>query len=549
MLKGLIPLNVGVTGHRDVVAEDRDAIEIHVRSFFNDLRRRYPNTPVRVYSGLAVGTDQFVAEIVLDMGIELIAIVPAPTEIYLEEFVTEAEIGEFHSLVERSTKTLEIPVVGEIPADAFLHERYRKRQHVALGHFLCDRSQILLALWDGTDNRLDGGTAWVVNQKLEGGERGGAERIDLPESGTVFHIPIRRQSTEAEAEPPSDPPSYLLHPGEHLEGYLAAFEEIESYNARLIRRAGHTTESQAKAPSAESQTLAEVYATADGIAMHYQRAVLINRRVMLSCALVMFVSYLVYSNFSDSFPVILTYFVALAAGAAVWLRMSRERLYKNYLDCRALAEALRVQEAWSSCGLRLSAVDYYLRKHHNELRWIRMALRCFSSDEDLLAAERERKPSEPSRPLGPIVADAIKAAWIEPQISYFRRAETKRRNKRALVERSATTLYGCGLACAAASLVISRGPLEETTLGHTLIILMGGLPGLAGIMLGYANNAGWEEEANEFAHMYSVFARAELLWDTVPHDVLLAEIGKEALRNNGEWLSVHSARRIEAPKL
>ena len=96
MHKGLIPLNVGVTGHRDVVAEDRDAIEIHVRSFFNELRRDYPSTPLRVYSGLAVGTDQFVAEIALAAKVGYHAIEPWTNELdaYVQAKGTLKDLGQ-----------------------------------------------------------------------------------------------------------------------------------------------------------------------------------------------------------------------------------------------------------------------------------------------------------------------------------------------------------------------------------------------------------------------------------------------------------------------
>jgi len=541
---GQLPLNVGVTGHRDLVRADRAEIDVEVRAFFADLRERCPHTPLRCYVGLAIGTDQIVAEIVLELGIELIAVVPAPVDVYLQSFVEPAEIGAFHDLLERAAARIEVPAGSWTAAD-FADPAKRDRQHVALGQFLADRSQILLALWDGTDNGLAGGTAWVVKRKLEGAHRTGPERIDLPESGLVYQIPVRR--TSGTGEHPTDAPGYRLYPGESLSGYFAAFAELERYNARLAR-AGLKSPGGSLARGAEP-SIDVAFAAADTVALNFQRRVLWARRALFACALVMFVSYIIYSNVLPAFGVILCYFVALLLGAGIWLRLTSARLYRSYLDCRALAEALRVQRIWSESGLRLAAVDFYLRKHHNELRWIRLGLRCFYPDAYLLETHSESAPAREASAPAAAVPDSVKADWIDAQAAYFARSERRRRRKRDRVERSATALYGLGLVCAAGSLVLAAGNDVDSFAGHTLTILMGALPGFAGIILGYAANAGWEEEANEYAHMHSVFARAERLWDTLPRDLLVAEVGKEALRNNGEWLSVHSARRLEAPKL
>jgi len=62
---GLVPLIVGVTGHRDLVAGEVPQIRKLLMAFFNSLRERFPDRPLTVISPLAEGADRLVAEVAL----------------------------------------------------------------------------------------------------------------------------------------------------------------------------------------------------------------------------------------------------------------------------------------------------------------------------------------------------------------------------------------------------------------------------------------------------------------------------------------------------
>jgi hypothetical protein len=72
----LIPIVVGVTGHRDLRPEDRPGLEEAVRSVFTILEREYPSSPLLLLSALAEGADRLAARVALDRGIPLF--VPLP---------------------------------------------------------------------------------------------------------------------------------------------------------------------------------------------------------------------------------------------------------------------------------------------------------------------------------------------------------------------------------------------------------------------------------------------------------------------------------------
>ena len=58
----LIPFVLAATGHRDLRPRDIDALRNEIRGIFSLTRKRMPNTPFVLMSGLAEGTDQLVAE-------------------------------------------------------------------------------------------------------------------------------------------------------------------------------------------------------------------------------------------------------------------------------------------------------------------------------------------------------------------------------------------------------------------------------------------------------------------------------------------------------
>lgn len=81
---GLVPIIIGITGHRDLRKEDIPDLENKVRGIFQEARIKYPNSPIKVLSPLAEGVDRLVAKVALETGetgearAALIAILPMP---------------------------------------------------------------------------------------------------------------------------------------------------------------------------------------------------------------------------------------------------------------------------------------------------------------------------------------------------------------------------------------------------------------------------------------------------------------------------------------
>ena len=88
--KGLLPLVVGVTGHRDLAAGEIPAIAQRVRELFNRLQRAYPHTPIVLLSSLAEGADRLVARTALECGAQLYVVLPMQVVEYERDFASVA---------------------------------------------------------------------------------------------------------------------------------------------------------------------------------------------------------------------------------------------------------------------------------------------------------------------------------------------------------------------------------------------------------------------------------------------------------------------------
>ena len=71
-------LTIGVTGHRDLVADEIPALKERVRDFFLQLRTSFPGLELQLINPLAEGSDRLVADVARELGIGLIVPLPMP---------------------------------------------------------------------------------------------------------------------------------------------------------------------------------------------------------------------------------------------------------------------------------------------------------------------------------------------------------------------------------------------------------------------------------------------------------------------------------------
>jgi len=145
---------LSVTGHRFLA--DPDAVKRDVQIALEEIEQRFAGISCKpaftLLSPLAEGADQLVAECVLARpNARLIVPLPMDEEKYLAGFSSQQAKARFRELLKKAEKTIQLPPQ---PDQAHAFE--------AVGRFIVDNSDLLLAIWDGKQARGRGGTAEIV---------------------------------------------------------------------------------------------------------------------------------------------------------------------------------------------------------------------------------------------------------------------------------------------------------------------------------------------------------------------------------------------------
>jgi hypothetical protein len=175
-------LCVGVTGHRtEVLAEgsipvirDRirdvlERIEESGRALLEAERNCFARFEprMRFVSPIADGADQIAAEVALDLGWELQAILPFERAHYRASLANDQAREQLDALLDRATCMLELPGDPDHSLDAY----------VMTGRATVAHCDVLIAIWDGLPPRGRGGTGEVV-------------QLALTRGTAIIHVPL-----------------------------------------------------------------------------------------------------------------------------------------------------------------------------------------------------------------------------------------------------------------------------------------------------------------------------------------------------------------------
>ena len=462
--KGPVPLVIGVTGHRELpLAKAGDGtkviaphIEAEVREFFARLQSDYDATPLILLSALSPGADCLVAQIALDVGIRVVPVLPVPVAEHIKsneaafKVLYPGSVDRFRSLlvhegVYKQPIVMPEATCGE-PGALDGNAGVSSIPHLLAGVFVARHCQILLALWDGkiekdlrTGGCESGGTAQNVYFQRTG-ELPRAEGledclrnidepysikrsfVDEPETGLVYHIDT---NTGAKRKSPEE---HFLSSGRNNEtdrehkDYVKRFKKIytnintlnkdalrllPSRKQQMTGSACGLVDDTACALAGPLSELRGTYAVADVLAVHFRNMTHWMLTVifwLVGIAAAAFVYYAHLTEPAGRYLPLAGYMLLLAIAIAVFLAVRQRSFQDKYQDYRALAEGLRVEFFWRLAGISSCASGYYLRKHKNELEWIRGAVRSCA----LLAGVAER-----------IQPELLLEYWIEEQHRYF----------------------------------------------------------------------------------------------------------------------------------
>ncbi len=570
-MSAAVPLVVGVTSHRNLAASEIGPIRQRIRDFFAQLSRDFPDLPLVVLSALAEGGDQLVAYEALAAGARLIAPLPLPAQSYADDFTDAAGRAAFADLCARA-EVLQLPQLpGASAASIAAPGEARNRQYAQAGVFVASHSHILLALWDGRESDLVGGTAQVVRYHLNGvmpglieRRRDGQTALDSGDESVVFHIACSRAEGDGALQPPL-PPLQPLQARWITEKYSRAadagmpeefhalFERMQEFNLDQKHYADeictHAAHSDDVGDGADGDVLDESFAAADWLAMHFQKRVLLALRSIHILAALTGIAFICYSDLPTDLPYQfygIYVFIGLFGIGALLVRLAHRRnWHRKYVDYRALAEGLRVQRWWRRAGIAATsssafAHDNFMQKQDIELGWIRNVMRAAS-------IQIVYDATVPEAALATVIREWIGAPGGGGQLDYYtRKTEHRSRTHRMTLGLARACLWTGILIGVFLALFQSRLGPDNTTL---LVTAMGVLAIVAAARESYAYRKGDKELIKQYRYMRSIFANARKLLDA-RHDAasqreILRALGDAALAEHSEWALMHRERPLE----
>jgi len=567
------PFIVGITGHRDIDPADMDRARDAIASFMTDIRGRLPDTNIALMSGLADGADRLAAECALGQGIPVHAVLPMVQPEYENDFSAES-IVEFQKLLAHdNVHVAELPAVirdGEIDRNAC----YRQ-----LTDSLIRRSNLLLAVWDGADTGLPGGTSDTLLSFLTETSQQDALIFTTatPVTGqsrdAAFWIPVRRHDVAASSDLPASANGVFLSGVPDTSVLVMQIDMPEPLQAQLAQinayHEDHATLSAASGAPAtwglpdipdeyrQSDTeglldaIEREFERADGLAIHYQ---LRSDRLFKAFSLVaasLGLLFLTYAKLVASNTYLYGY-VALFAGGFVAFRIAaKRRWFAKHIMYRVIAETFRIK-----FFLRLAQVDDLVNVgqiarqagiyRFSGFSWIS---HLFKGAEPVIPKPAEEQNSSDS-------LQAARKLWVADQSAYFSKKIHSMHHEHHRVERIKQLLLTATMV-GIIVLILFKYPLMNNIPGTELqykklfVFFMGLFPFWLGVWEIYHNKMATKELLWQYRNQADAFALTEFQLASMSSPEqqrkIFARLAGDALFENYLWTIQRFHREHEPP--
>ena len=540
-----------------------------MRDLLSDLKKRFPHRRIRILSPLAEGADRLVANIAVELNIDLAVVMPMPRGIYQTDFSSDESITEFASLYDKAVAVYELPIARGGALESIANPgRARELQYAQSGVFLCAHCHILLALWDGKMSGELGGTAQVIRFHHHDIMAGYTTRTTATqqmliddESDLIYHIVCSREGPDGAPADGFEPLDWAWFTNDRKEPRSRSMpSQHELIFARSSEFSEDATRFQDRIPD-ESYPLLDddnaeelprgltainhVFCIADWLAIHYQKKTLQTLRLTHVLTFLKGFMFILFSDLrtQEIYMAAFLVFFAIAAGVQIYAR--RRGWHRKYLDYRTLAEGLRVQFYLAAAGIindneSKFTHDNFLQTQDPELGWIRNVMRVAGTrcDADQLAT--------------PEGLDFVIREWVgddeSGQLGYYRRKAKEWVKHNRNTERLSMLSLATSIVVVILVIIIGGATLGDAVI-DPLFVLMGSMLLAYGVRQGYAQSTAEKELIKQYEFMLRVFENAArrmgLAEDNSERRQILRALGGSCLDEHAEWILMHRERSID----
>jgi len=575
----LIPLYLGITGHRDIRDEDKFLLKEEIKKIIGNKQIQCPDTPVVILTPLAEGADRLGAMAAIECGIPFIAPLPMPIEEYRKDFTDWESLEEFDFLLGKAKMWFEIPLPPGITSESLSKDPGLKNElYHNIGIYIARNSHLLIALWDGLESGKTGGTSSIVNLKRVGlppVQGQSQNRLKNLQTGSICHIVTPRKNASEPEDKLTTKPIYSAYwednseKPEELDNKLLS--QIDSFN-RDIKKLSSGMAQKIKISESylnihepivncnnELLTIARLHSITDNLATYFQKRRFFALKLLLTLVVLAFMFFQLYVEFWHKPWILFMYPLTMGIGALWFMNASTKRFEQKHEDYRALSEAYRVQFFISLAERKTNVAEHYLQKHKGELEWVIYTLRA-----SLLEPSAIQNKSKSN-----LIFDTsdrlkfIKLNWINDQSTYYRKKSELYHRTFEKTENVANLLFSGAIGSAILLFVLSVTKehlpefLEnyEELIHSVLVICTHSFLVVSAAIHGYIEKMSFTEQAKTYNHMFQLFniADAKVGKEMVSNNTdeaneIIWELALEALMENADWLILHRSHPLEMPK-
>ena len=469
-----VPIVVGVTGHRNIREQDRKALFEAVLDELKKLRALCPHSELVMLNSLAEGADLLCAEAALALNIPLIAVLPFERERYALDF-SEAGHAVFASCCEHTRSLFIAPPTEAVPPDG-LTRAFCFRQ---AGIYVASHSHVLLALWDGKPGTEAAcGTADAVDFALAGSYLP-AKGLPLRsgENEAVLHILCPRDSETSE-KPGT---VRVLGNWEAVRGQLRETDEFNRMTAELPKDMGSRLPQDADGDFLLDRMDALSRAAGTISRQSARRYRLVLALLAAASSLLTF-AFLLYDE-AQAIGMIFVCGLMLLAAWGLLHYAARSGCHRCYIDCRALAEWLRVQCYLRYAGSLTEISSLLSWTQREESAWLVTALCALNVGP------------------APDKAHEIRSCWVEAQRDYHKNAAKRAGQRLHASERTVRAALAVSVSLYLAALCFE--------------LLCGGIARAAALPRGPGRNLAHRSEAPARRSLRHYDLRRQLLWPSL----------------------------------
>lgn len=523
-------IRIGVTGHRRL--ENEQAVRQSVKQVLTGLDRVLAHTPHSfvVVSPLAEGADRLVVNEVLDwkatkeiVASSLEVVLPMPELEYVRDFASLESQQEFQSLLERASSKQTMGAVAD-----------RDAAYERAGHYVIERCDMLIAIWDGKPAAGRGGTAQIVEYA-----RGAGRTIAWinSENGEV--------KQEGREDRIFDSMEYLdAFNAEHLaNSQVQLAVEVQS---RILAEQARESRLPHELLEPLREHLLPNFIRADLLAQRYQgRHVKAGTAIYALAAAAVATVTLQTLFFPELFQLV---WFEVAEMAIILLLMAAAHLgdwHRKWIDYRFLAESLRVALFLSIAGVecRLPRPPPYLRLAQRPDEWMARAF-------EQIWKTRTRMNAECEIPLVSL-KEFLLRGWVGDQSSYYVRASKRQGRRHTQLSRAGETVFVLTLV-AAAFHATGWGELWFPALQPNMLALVAiVLPAIGGALGAIHMQREYLRNAERYVHMARYLSTLDEEIKQAPNRASLTstleKANKVLLLENQDWRVLILSQELHAP--